>query len=98
MLPVGALGTLSSMGIIPVAAANVPPAGEAQPAAVIKGTTQNGTMVKLEINVSALQATQAEGLTKLLDALTAISTSRAGAAVSCAGAAEVGTEEEQRKS
>ncbi|KAF7792315.1 hypothetical protein EIP86_003351 [Pleurotus ostreatoroseus] len=98
MLPVGALGTLSSMGIIPVAAANVPPAGEAQPAAVIKGTTQNGTMVKLEINVSALQATQAEGLTKLLDALTAISTSRASAATPSAGTAEVGTEEAQRKS
>lgn len=80
LLPVAALTTLSGMGIIPVPLANAPPVGQPQPAAVIKGTTQNGTMVSLDINVSALQATQAGALAVLLSALTSRGTNVSGSA------------------
>ncbi|THG94161.1 hypothetical protein EW026_g7254 [Hermanssonia centrifuga] len=40
-IPVSSLGELSSYGIIPVLAANAPPADQPQPAAVLKGTMQN---------------------------------------------------------
>lgn len=69
-LPVSSLASLSALGIIPIPAENAPPADQPQPAAVLKGTTHNGTMVSLEINVSALGAAQASGLAVLLSALT----------------------------
>lgn len=69
-LPVSSLMSLSALGIVPVPAANAPPADQPQPACVLKGTTQNGTMVSLEINVSALGAAQASGLAVLLSAIT----------------------------
>ncbi|KIP08437.1 hypothetical protein PHLGIDRAFT_127050 [Phlebiopsis gigantea 11061_1 CR5-6] len=69
-LPVSALTSLSALGIVPVPAANAPPSGEPQPACVLKGTSQNGTMVSLDMNVSALGQAQASGLAVLLSALT----------------------------
>ena len=69
-LPVSSLTSLSALGIVPVPAANAPPAGQAQPACVLRGTSQNGTMVSLDINVSALGQAQASGLAVLLSALT----------------------------
>ena len=65
-------------------AANAPPAGQAQPACVLRGTSQNGTMVSLDINVSALGQAQASGLAVLLSALT--SRPGAGAAAPAASA------------
>ena len=50
-----------------------PANAEQQPgpvAAILRGTTQNGTMVSLEINVGALGGAQASGLAVLLSALT----------------------------
>jgi hypothetical protein len=79
-LPVSSLMSLSALGIVPVPAANAPPADQPQPACVLKGTTQNGTMVSLDINVAALGQAQASGLAVLLSALTA----RGGAGASTA--------------
>ncbi|KAL4246022.1 hypothetical protein ABKN59_008838 [Abortiporus biennis] len=70
LLPSSSLTALSALGIVPVPVANLPAAGQPQPAAVLKGTTQNGTMVSLEINVQSLQANQMSGLAYMLSALT----------------------------
>ncbi|EJF65400.1 hypothetical protein DICSQDRAFT_99206 [Dichomitus squalens LYAD-421 SS1] len=67
-LPVSSLPALAALGIIPVAAASLPPAGQSQPPAVIKST--NGTMLSLEINLSLLQSAQMSGLVLILNALT----------------------------
>ncbi|PIL36103.1 hypothetical protein GSI_01763 [Ganoderma sinense ZZ0214-1] len=67
-LPVSSLPALAALGIIPVAAASVPPAGQPQPPAVIKST--NGTTLSLEINLSLLQSAQMSGLVLILNALT----------------------------
>ncbi|KAH9858813.1 hypothetical protein C2E23DRAFT_899171 [Lenzites betulinus] len=66
-LPVSSLNALNRLGIVPVAAASVPPSG-AQPPAVIKST--NGTTLNLEINLSLLQSAQMSGLAIILNALT----------------------------
>ena len=76
--------SLSALGIVPVPAANAPPADQPQPACVLKGTTQNGTMVSLDINVSALGQAQASGLAVLLSALS--TSGQAGAAPAAAPA------------
>lgn len=68
-LPASSLVSLQALGIVPVAAENLPPADQPQPAAVLKGMTHNGTMVDLEIKLSALGAAQASGLAVLLGAL-----------------------------
>jgi hypothetical protein len=68
-LPVSSLTSLASLGIVPMH----PSHAEQQPgpvAAILRGTTQNGTMVSLEINVAALGGAQASGLAVLLGALT----------------------------
>lgn len=79
-LPSSSLAALSALGIIPVPAANAPPAGQPQPAAVLKGTTQNGATICLEINVSSLQANQMNGLAIILSALTSRGVNVDGAA------------------
>lgn len=68
-LPVTSLSALHALGIVPVAAASVPPPDQPQPAAVLKGSTSNGTMLSLEINVSLLQSAQMSGLAILLNSL-----------------------------
>ncbi|GJE95469.1 hypothetical protein PsYK624_116530 [Phanerochaete sordida] len=70
-LPVSSLVSLSALGIVPVPAANAPPANYPQPACVLRGTTHNGTMLSLDINVAALGQAQASGLAVLLSALSA---------------------------
>ncbi|KAI0329726.1 hypothetical protein GY45DRAFT_1435254 [Cubamyces sp. BRFM 1775] len=67
-LPVSSLNALSALGIVPVAAASVPSAGQPQPPAVIKST--NGSVLNLEINLSLLQSAQMSGLALILNALT----------------------------
>ncbi|RPD74198.1 hypothetical protein L226DRAFT_464222 [Lentinus tigrinus ALCF2SS1-7] len=67
-LPVNSLPALAALGIVPVAAASLPPAGQTQPPAVIKST--NGSMLSLEINLSLLQSAQMSGLVLILNALT----------------------------
>ncbi|TFK90586.1 hypothetical protein K466DRAFT_543279 [Polyporus arcularius HHB13444] len=67
-LPVNSLPALAALGIVPVAAASVPPAGQPQPPAVIRST--NGSMLSLEINLSLLQSAQMSGLVLILNALT----------------------------
>ncbi|KAI0355564.1 hypothetical protein OH77DRAFT_1402512 [Trametes cingulata] len=66
-LPVSSLNALSALGIVPIAAAAVPPTGP-QPPAVIKST--NGSILNLEINLSLLQSAQMSGLALILNALT----------------------------
>lgn len=68
-LPVTSLSALHALGIIPVPAASVPPLDQPQPAAVLKGSTSNGTMLSLEINVSLLHSAQMSGLAILLNSL-----------------------------
>ncbi|KAK7692740.1 hypothetical protein QCA50_004373 [Cerrena zonata] len=69
-LPVSSLTDLIALGIVPVPVSSAPPAGQPQPAAVLKGTSQNGQTVSLEINVSSLQGTQLSGLAMVLSTLT----------------------------
>ncbi|EKM54396.1 uncharacterized protein PHACADRAFT_210196 [Phanerochaete carnosa HHB-10118-sp] len=87
-LPVSSLMSLSALGIVPIPVANAPPADQPQPACVLKGTTHNGTMVSLDINVSALGQAQASGLAVLLSALTA--TARTGVAAASGPAPATG--------
>lgn len=68
-LPVTSLSALHALGIVPVPAASVPPPDQPQPAAVLKGSTSNGTMLSLDVNVSLLQSTQMSGLAILLNSL-----------------------------
>jgi len=68
-LPVTSLSALHALGIVPVPAASVPPPDQPQPAAVLKGSTSNGAMLSLEINVSLLQSAQMSGLAILLNSL-----------------------------
>lgn len=72
-IPVSSLSTLSALGIVPIPAENAPPPGLPQPAAVLRGTTQNGTVANLDINISALGAAQASGLAVLLSGARALS-------------------------
>lgn len=68
-LPVTSLSALHALGIVPIPAASVPPPDQPQPAAVLKGSTSNGTMLSLDINVSLLQSAQMSGLAILLNSL-----------------------------
>ncbi|KAJ7770177.1 hypothetical protein DFH07DRAFT_267450 [Mycena maculata] len=69
-LPVSSLPALHALGIQPVAASSLTP-GAAQPPAVLRGSTENGTILTLEINVSLLQSAQMNGLAIVLNSLMA---------------------------
>ncbi|KIJ61320.1 hypothetical protein HYDPIDRAFT_116082 [Hydnomerulius pinastri MD-312] len=68
-LPVTSLSALHALGIVPIPATSLPPPDQPQPAAVLKGSTSNGAMLSLEINVSLLQSGQMSGLAVLLNSL-----------------------------
>jgi len=68
-LPVASLPALHALGIVPVPATSLPPEGHPQPPAVLRGSSVNGTMLSLEINVSLLQSTQMSGLALILNSL-----------------------------
>jgi hypothetical protein len=74
-LPVASLPALHALGIIPVPIASLPPDGNPQPPAVLRGSTSNGSMLSLEINVSLLQPVQMSGLATVLNSLMARSSS-----------------------
>ena len=63
------LPALHALGILPVPAASLPPADQPQPPAVMRGSSTNGTMLSLEINVSLLQQAQMSGLAMVLNSL-----------------------------
>ncbi|KAF8633323.1 hypothetical protein AX17_004496 [Amanita inopinata Kibby_2008] len=89
-LPVASLPALHALGIVPVPASSLPPEGQVQPPAVLRGSTANGTMLSLEINVSLLQSAQMSGLAMVLNSLM----SRSGGGVGTGyttGAATTGT-------
>ena len=67
-LPVASLPALHALGIVPVPASSLPE-GQAQPPAVLRGSSSNGTMLSLEINVSLLQSAQMSGLAMVLNSL-----------------------------
>ena len=69
-LPIGSLPALHALGIIPVPAPS-DGQGQGQTAAVLRGSTANGTVLNLEINVSLLQSTQMTGLAMVLNSLVA---------------------------
>jgi len=69
-LPVASLPALHALGIMPVPATSLPPPDQPQPQAVLRGTTSNGTMLSLEINLNLLQTTQTSGLALILNSLT----------------------------
>lgn len=70
-LPVASLPALHALGIIPVPIASLPSDGHPQPPAVLRGSTSNGSMLSLEINVSLLQPVQMSGLATVLNSLMA---------------------------
>ncbi|KAF8630642.1 hypothetical protein AX15_002793 [Amanita polypyramis BW_CC] len=79
-LPVASLPALHALGIVPVPASSLPE-GQAQPPAVLRGSSANGTMLSLEINVSLLQSAQMSGLAMVLNSLM----SRSGMGTNYAG-------------
>ncbi|EIW82917.1 hypothetical protein CONPUDRAFT_101388 [Coniophora puteana RWD-64-598 SS2] len=86
-LPANSLSALHALGIVPVPAANLPPPDQPQPPAVLKETTQNGTMLSLEINISLLQSAQMSGLAILLNSIMSRSSQAQTAPANTAGAA-----------
>lgn len=68
-LPVALLPALHALGIVPVPATSLPPEGQPQPAAVLRGCTANGAILSLEINVALLQSAQMSGLAMMLNSL-----------------------------
>jgi len=76
-LPVSWLPTLHALGIVPVPTQSVS-ADSPTPPAVLRGTSANGAMLNLEINVSLLQAAQMSGLALMLNSIMR-GTSNAGA-------------------
>ncbi|KAF9566719.1 hypothetical protein CPC08DRAFT_657326 [Agrocybe pediades] len=68
-LPVASLPALHALGITPIPAGSLPAEGQPQPAAVLRGSTANGAILSLEINVSLLQSTQMSGLAMILNSL-----------------------------
>lgn len=68
-IPVTALPALQALGILPVPKAVLPPPTEQQPAAVLLGSTSNGSMLSVEINASLLQGSQMNGLVVLLTSI-----------------------------
>lgn len=85
-LPVASLPALHALGIVPVPATSLPPEGQPQPAAVLRGCTANGAILSLEINVSLLQSAQMSGLAMMLNSLV----SRSNAATSTSTPTPVG--------
>ncbi|KAN0128753.1 Glioma tumor suppressor candidate region domain containing protein [Lactarius tabidus] len=67
-LPVSWLPTLHALGIVPVPTQSVS-ADAPTPPAVLRGTSANGDMLNLEINVSLLQAAQMSGLALMLNSI-----------------------------
>ncbi|KAI9437723.1 hypothetical protein H4582DRAFT_2151288 [Lactarius indigo] len=67
-LPVSSLPTLHALGIVPVPTQSVS-ADAPTPPAVLRGTSANGAMLNLEINVSLLQAAQMSGLALMLNSI-----------------------------
>ncbi|KAL5523541.1 hypothetical protein ACEPAG_7714 [Sanghuangporus baumii] len=72
-LPVTSLPALQSLGILPVPKASLPADSSTHPAAVLLGTSNNGTMLSLEINAALLQPPQMSGLAILLSSLVKMS-------------------------
>ncbi|KAF9643359.1 hypothetical protein BDM02DRAFT_3191772 [Thelephora ganbajun] len=70
-LPISSLPALQALGIMPVSSLSVPPPGQPQPQAILKGTTANGTMLSLDVNIGLLQATQVSGLALIINAIAA---------------------------
>lgn len=70
-LPISSLPALHALGIMPVSSLSVPPPGQPQPQAILRGTTANGTMLSLEVNIGLLQATQVSGLALIINAIAA---------------------------
>lgn len=68
-LPVASLPALHALGIIPIPATSLPPSDQPQPPAVLRGSTTNGTMLSLEINVGLLHSAQMSGLAMVLNSL-----------------------------
>lgn len=87
-LPISSLPALHALGIMPVSSLSVPPPGQPQPQAILKGTTANGTMLTLEVNIGLLQATQVSGLALIINA---IATQAVSATSSQSGASSTGT-------
>lgn len=87
-LPISSLPALHALGIMPVSSLAVPAPGQPQPQAVLKGTTANGTMLSLEVNIGLLQATQVSGLAMIINAIAAQAVS---ATSSQSGASSAGT-------
>ena len=79
-LPVTSLPALQALGILPIPKASLPPPSEPQPAAVLLGSTNNGSMLSLEINAAQLQAPQMSGLAVLLSSLVKMSGGQNGSA------------------
>jgi hypothetical protein len=67
-LPVSSLPTLHALGIVPVPQQSLSP-NSPTPPAVLRGTSANGAMLNLEINVSLLQAAQMSGLALVLNSI-----------------------------
>ncbi|PBK74234.1 hypothetical protein ARMSODRAFT_1081195 [Armillaria solidipes] len=76
-LPVSSLPALHQLGIVPVAPTSVTD-GQPAPPAVLRGSSANGTMLSLEINVSVLQSSQMSGLAVILNSLMSRSSSSGG--------------------
>lgn len=70
-LPISSLPALHALGIMPVSSLSVPPPGQPQPQAVLKGTAANGTILSLEVNIGLLSATQISGLALIINAIAA---------------------------
>jgi hypothetical protein len=68
-LPATSLGALTTLGIVPVPVSALPPPDQPQPPAILKGATENGTLLSLEINISLLQSVQMSGLAMVLNSL-----------------------------
>jgi hypothetical protein len=68
-VPVSSLAALHALGIVPIPVASLPPPDQPQPPAVLRGSTSNGTILSLEINVSLLQSPQVSGLAYLLNTM-----------------------------
>ncbi|KAG7440031.1 uncharacterized protein BT62DRAFT_938455 [Guyanagaster necrorhizus] len=87
-LPVSSLPALHQLGIVPVAPTSVTD-GQPAPPAVLRGSSANGTMLSLEINVSVLQSSQMSGLAVILNSLMSRSTSSSSSSSSSGGSTAV---------
>ena len=79
-LPLTSLPTLHALGIVPVPIQSLT-AKSPTPPAVLRGTSANGAMLSLEINVSLLQAAQMSGLALVLNSIMRGSSSTASGEV-----------------